>query len=225
MDLNFPWISIEQNILTCPDGHRVRLHAYSLSPELAPQIVVLGGLLSEAECDELVSLSVDRLQSAPAARGNASAPCHRPARVAEHAHFAHAENPLIARIEARVAALSQWPADNAYGMRVTRCGESGEFGTEHHGDDQQQKKCDDHAEGTRAARRPIATVVMYLNNCPSAGAMSFAKTGLSVCPHKGNALFFNYPDASRTGDGRCALAALPIAGGENWMATKWLATQ
>ncbi len=220
MDTTYPWIRIEQNILTCPDGHRVKLHAYSISPELAPQIVVLGGLLSETECDDLVSLSGARLQPAMAADLCSSTPSHRPAETVEHAHFARAENDVIAKIEARIATLSQWPAADAYGLRVTRYREGRDLATYGGAVDLKDTAPDADAQD---ARRPIATVVMYLNDAPAAGEISFAQTGLSVCAHKGNALFFNYPDLEETADGHGTLGGLSIPAGETWIATKWLA--
>lgn len=220
MDTTYPWISIEQNISICPDGHRVKLHAYSISPELAPQIVVLGGLLSETECDELVLLSGARLRSATADDVCSSTPSHRPAETVEHAHFARAETDVIAKIEARIAALSQWPAGDAYGLRVTRYREGRNLAITRDTADLQDAV---RGADVQDARRPIATVVMYLNDCPSAGEISFAQTGLSVCAHKGNALFFNYPDLGETADGNGPLGGLTLPAGETWIATKWLA--
>lgn len=220
MDTTYPWISIEQNILTCPDGHRVKLHAYSISPELAPQIVVLGGLLSETECDELVSLSGARLQPAMADDVSSSTSLHRRAETVEHAHFARAESDSIAKIEARIAALSQWPVGDAYGLRVTRYREGRDLAMYRGAVDLQDTE---HDADARHAGRPIATVLMCLTDCPSAGEISFAQTGLSVCAHKGNAVFFNYPDVGETADGRGTLGGLTIAAGETWIATKWLA--
>ncbi|TAM48957.1 MAG: hypothetical protein EPN57_27495 [Paraburkholderia sp.] len=220
MDTTYPWISIEQNILTCPDGHRVRLHAYSIAPEFAPQVVVLGGLLSETECDELVSLSGARLQPAMADDVCSSTPSHWPAETVEHAHFARAEHDVIAKIESRIAALSQWPVGDVYGLRVTRYREGRDLAT--------YRGAVDLPDTARDAdvlddRRPIATVVMYLNDCPSAGEISFAQTGLSVCAHKGNALFFNHPDLGEGADGSGMLGGLTLPAGETWIATKWLA--
>lgn len=205
MDIDFPWISVEQNIINCPDGHRVRLHAYSLSPELAPQIAVLGGLLSAEECGELIALSQPRLHPAETAG-------------AERATFAPTENSLIARIDARIAALAQWSVDDARGLQVTRYREGAELTPRRDRDE------DDAGYDTvGSTRRRIATVIMYLNDCRNSGAISFPGTGLSVCPHRGNALFFNYPDIGRdVSADRCLYGGLPPASGEKWTATKWL---
>lgn len=219
MDTDYPWISIESNIVTCPDAHRVKLHAYSMTPELAPQIVVLGGLLSEAECDELVALSRERMQTA---RSSSAAPARGTlgqSGAADEARLASNEGAVVAKIEARIAALTQWSIDDADDLEVTLYREGGVFMPRHDASDTARSAS---WEGP-APRARIATVIMYLNDCPSSGAISFPRTGLSVCPHKGNALFFNYPNmGGNAPDGRCLHGGLPIPAGEKWIATKWL---
>lgn len=219
MDTNYPWISVETNIMTCPDGHRVRLHAYSMSPELAPQIVVLGELLSAAECDEIVALSRHRLETATVADAVHRHNSLDPSDTAEHASVHRDESPVIAKIDARIAALTQWSIDDADDMQITRYREGGVFKPRHDGSHPDALT----SNGGQTPRRRVATVIIYLNDCPTSGAVSFPRTGLSVCPHKGNALFFNYPQISKSvADDRCLHGGLPIPAGEKWIATKWL---
>ena len=223
--MTYPWISIEQNVLTCPDGHRVKLHAYSISPELAPQIAVLGGLLSASECDRLIALSAARLQLAEAEAETepAAAVSIRavgPSERVRHVDFARAEDDLIATVEARIAALSQWPADDAYRIRVTRYRARGPFERDRIAEDPPYAARDERVDQAGPA---IATVVMYLSEGADAGVLSFSRSGLTVCAHKGNALFFNDPDLGEAGGGHGELDAVTIPAGDTWLATMRLA--
>jgi prolyl 4-hydroxylase len=214
MDSTYPWISIEENTVTCPDGHRVKLHAYSLTPELAPQVVVLGGLLSHDECDEWLALAKARLQADRREYAHSSI-------AVEHVRFARSESRFVARIEARIGALAQWPDDDAYAIEVTRYRGDGSLPSSRDLDASHREA------GDRAARQGqhVATLVMFLSDCTAPGAISLPDSGLSVCPHKGNALFFNYPGRDDPGGHRSKYRGAPISRGEGWIATKWLSSK
>ncbi|NRO97120.1 hypothetical protein GWC77_14430 [Paraburkholderia sp. NMBU_R16] len=214
MDSTYPWISIEENIVTCPDGHRVRLHAYSLTPALAPQVVVLGGLLSHDECDEWLALAKARLQASHSDYAHSSI-------AVERVHFARSESSFVAKIEARIGALTQWPDDDAYAIEVARYRPDGSFASSRDFDDSHQEAGDRQAwQGQR-----VATLVMFLNDCTAPGAISLPDSGLSVYPHKGSALFFNYPGMDEPAGDRSKYRGAPISRGERWIATKWLSSK
>jgi hypothetical protein len=114
------------------DLQRARADAGDRSVEILswlhkPRIVVFGGLLSSAECDELVALARTRLARSEtidtATGGNAV----NAARTSEGMFFEPAEFPVCARLEARLARLLDWPAENGEGLQILRYRQGAEY--------------------------------------------------------------------------------------------------
>src|SRR5690606_6513203 len=87
-----------------------------------PQVVVFGGLLSPEECDGLVELSRGRLARASTVNLDTGADEVHAARTSQGVFLRRGENALVARIEARIAALLEWPVENGEAMQVLRYG-------------------------------------------------------------------------------------------------------
>lgn len=182
-----------------------------------PRVVVFGGLLSAAECDELRELATPRLQRSLTVVNATGASEVNDVRTSDGMFFGRGENPLCARIESRLAALGQWPVENGEGLQILRYGAGAEYKPHHDYFDPSQP-------GTptilkRGGQR-VGTFVMYLNTPKAGGGTSFPDVGLEIAPAKGNAVFFSYdrPDpATKTLHGGSA-----VIEGEKWVATKWL---
>jgi prolyl 4-hydroxylase len=182
-----------------------------------PRIVVLGGLLSGAECDELVLLARQRLSRSETVQLDTGASEVNTARTSEGMFFDRGENAVCARVEARLAALLDWPVERGEGLQVLRYGVGAEYKPHYDYFDTSQP-------GTPAILRRggqrVGTVVMYLNTPERGGATTFPDAGLAVNPVKGNAVFFNY-DRPHPATGTLHGGA-PVLQGEKWVATKWL---
>jgi prolyl 4-hydroxylase len=134
--------------------------------------------------------------------------------------FRRGETALIARIEARLARLLNWPEENGEGLQILHY----QPGTEYkpHYD-----YFDPSEPGTpsilRRGGQRVATVVMYLAEPERGGGTTFPDVHLEVAPKRGNAVFFSYDrphPATRTLHG-----GAPVLAGEKWIATKWLRQQ
>lgn len=182
-----------------------------------PRIVLFGGLLSDEECDEMMALAGARLSRSETVELATGANEVNSARTSEGMFFGRAENPLCARIEARIAALTQWPVENGEGLQVLRYAPGAEYKPHHDYFDVSQP-------GTPAVLRRggqrVATIVTYLNSPRRGGATVFPEIELDIAPVKGNAVFFSYdrphPDTGTLHGGA------PVLEGEKWVATKWL---
>jgi prolyl 4-hydroxylase len=182
-----------------------------------PRVVVFGGLLSEQECDELVALSRQRLVRSETVDNNTGGSEVNAARTSEGMFFQRGENPLCARIEARIAALVNWPLENGEGLQILRYGPGAEYRPHHDYFDPAQP-----GSGTILKRggQRVGTIVMYLNAPAKGGGTVFPDVFLEVAPVKGNAVFFSYDrphPMTRTLHG-----GQPVVEGEKWVATKWL---
>jgi prolyl 4-hydroxylase len=182
-----------------------------------PRVVVFGGLLSEAECDELVALAQPRLARSETVQTDSGGSEVNAARTSDGMFFERGEFPLCQRIEQRIAALVNWPVENGEGLQVLHYRPGAEYKAHHDYFDPAQP-------GTptilRRGGQRVGTVVMYLNNPVRGGGTTFPEAGLEVAAAKGNAVFFSYDrphPATRT-----LHAGSPVLEGEKWVATKWM---
>ncbi|MFM2069284.1 MAG: hypothetical protein RLZZ584_4193, partial [Pseudomonadota bacterium] len=77
-----------------------------------PRVVVFGGLLDDAECDAIIAQARPRMvrsETVDVATGGSEI---NSARTSRGMFFSRGESPVIAQVEARLAALLHWPVEN-----------------------------------------------------------------------------------------------------------------
>jgi prolyl 4-hydroxylase len=184
---------------------------------LLPRVVVFGSLLSDDECDGMVALARPRLVRSETVQTETGGSEVNPLRTSSGMFFARGENPLCARIEARIARLLQWPLENGEGLQVLRYLPGAEYRPHH--DYFDPSKAGTAAILQRGGQR-VGSLVMYLSTPENGGGTSFPDASLEVAPIRGNAVFFSYDrphPITRTLHG-----GSPVIAGEKWVATKWL---
>jgi prolyl 4-hydroxylase len=182
-----------------------------------PRVVVLGGFLSDEECDELVAQARPRMARSETVATDSGSSEVNEARTSDGMFFGRAETPLCERIEQRIAALLNWPVENGEGLQVLHYRPGAQYEPHHDYFDPDQP-----GAATVLARggQRVGTLVMYLNTPERGGATTFPEVGLEVAPVKGNAVFFSYAQphpATRTLHG-----GAPVLAGDKWVATKWM---
>lgn len=183
----------------------------------APRVIVFGGLLSHDECDEMIALARARLVRSETVQTDTGSSEVNDARTSQGMFFARGEQPLCGRIEARIAALLDWPAENGEGLQILRYGPGAQYKPHYDYFDPGQPGTP--AILKRGGQR-VASLVCYLNTPAQGGATVFPDVQLEVAPVKGNAVFFSYDrphPVTRTLHG-----GAPVVEGEKWVATKWL---
>lgn len=182
-----------------------------------PRVVVLGGLLSDEECDALIAAARPRLARSLTVQTSTGGEEMNPDRTSNGMFFNRGESELVKRIEARIARLVQWPVENGEGIQVLNYQVGAEYKPHY-------DYFDPAEPGTptilkRGGQR-VGTVVMYLNEPVRGGGTTFPDVGLEVAPVRGNAVFFSY---NRPHPGTMSLhGGAPVLEGEKWVATKWL---
>jgi prolyl 4-hydroxylase len=183
----------------------------------APRVVVLGGLFSSDECDQLIKLARPKLARAQTVQNETGATQVHETRTSDGMFFNRGEHPLVAVLEARMAKLLNWPVENGEGLQILRYGPGAEYKPHY-------DYFDPRSSGTpsvlkRGGQR-VASLVCYLNTPDQGGSTLFPDVGLEVAPLKGNAVFFSYdrPHPST----RTLHAGAPVLKGEKWVATKWM---
>ena len=182
-----------------------------------PRVIVFGSLLSDEECDALVALARTRLARSETVDTATGGNEINEARTSEGMFFARGEGSLIARIEARMAALLNWPLENGEGLQILRYRPGAEYKPHYDYFDPAQPGSPTILK--RGGQR-VGSLVTYLNTPTAGGATTFPDVALEVAPIKGNAVFFSYDrphPMTRTLHG-----GAPVVEGEKWVATKWL---
>ena len=182
-----------------------------------PRVVVLSQLLSDDECQALITAAEPRMQRSLTVDRQTGADLVHEYRTSSGMFFSRGENEVIQRIEARLAKLLNWPIENGEGLQVLHYQVGHQYKPHY-------DYFDPHDPGTpsvlaRGGQR-VATVVMYLNDPSRGGGTTFPSVNLEIAPKKGSAVFFSYDRAhpvSRTLHG-----GAPVLAGEKWVATKWL---
>jgi prolyl 4-hydroxylase len=182
-----------------------------------PRLAILGGLLSESECDAIIELARPKLQRSLVIDAWSGGGEMHDARTSEGMHFEREAGEVIARIEARIAALLRWPVAHGEGIQVLHYGLGAEYRPHH--DYFDASSPGSHAQMQSGGQR-VATLIMYLNTPIKGGETVFQDVGFKVAPAKGNAVFFSYDRphvVTKTLHG-----GAPVREGEKWIATKWL---
>jgi prolyl 4-hydroxylase len=209
-----PEISLSPSLQCLDAGDRqVRV----LATLALPRVVVLGGLLSDEECEALIDLARPRLARSLTVQTQTGGEELNPDRTSNGMFFTRGESELLRRIEARIARLVNWPLENGEGMQVLNYPVGAEYKPHY-------DYFDPAEPGTptilqRGGQR-LATLVMYLNEPAEGGGTIFPDVGLEVAPQRGNAVFFSYDKPSPIT--RTLHGGAPVVQGEKWVATKWL---
>jgi prolyl 4-hydroxylase len=188
----------------------------------SPRVVLFGNLLSDEECDLLVSLSRDKLQRSSVVNASTGAYDIHPHRTSSGTYFKRGENELLQRIERRISELVDWPVEHGEPIQVLHYEPGGEYKPHY---DYFDPAHPGNQEVLAQGGQRIATLIMYLNNVSRGGSTVFPEIGLDVLPRKGHAVYFAYCDDAGTLDVRTLHGGSPVGSGEKWIATKWFRQQ
>jgi prolyl 4-hydroxylase len=182
-----------------------------------PRVMLFGGLLSHDECDALVALAAPRMARSETVDHHTGGSEVNAARTSDGMFFERGEAPLIQRIEARIAALLNWPVDKGEGLQILHYRPGAQYLP--HFDYFDPAQPGTAAVLARGGQR-LATLIMYLTTPGRGGATVFPDLNLEVAPTKGHAVFFSYerPHPST----QTLHGGAPVTQGEKWVATKWL---
>lgn len=203
------------------NGNRLRAADREVTVAMSvvdPNIAVFDGLLDAEECASLVALSAGKLERSQVV--DTAGLAVSGVRTSSGTWFARGEQPLVDRLEARIAALTGIPVENGEPLQILHYRTGGEYLPHHDYFDPAQPGSAAHlVQGQR-----VATLVLYLSTVEAGGDTLFPKLSLSVRPRPGSAVYFEYHNAAGHLDERLLHAGQPVIAGEKWIATKWLRT-
>jgi len=184
-----------------------------------PVIAVLANVVSAEECEALIALARPRLR--PSTVVDPVTGEHRAAdyRDSEATFFVPGETPLIAALDARFSAIMNMPIDHGEGLQVLRYGPGNRYAPHV---DFLIPRNEASEQSLRRSGQRVSSLVTYLNDVPGGGETTFPHAGLSVCPMRGNAVYFEYCNSRGQVDAASLHAGAPVTGGEKWAVTKWM---
>ncbi|MDD2545703.1 MAG: 2OG-Fe(II) oxygenase [Burkholderiaceae bacterium] len=182
-----------------------------------PRIVVFSQLLSPEECEALIAGAAPRLARSLTVATQTGGEEVNDDRTSSGMFYQRGENPVVQRIEERIARLLNWPVENGEGLQVLHYHPGAEYKPHY-------DYFDPAEPGTptilRRGGQRVGTLVIYLNTPDKGGGTTFPDVHLEVAAQRGNAVFFSYerPHPST----QTLHGGAPVVAGEKWIATKWL---
>nr|WP_241657229.1 2OG-Fe(II) oxygenase [Halobacillus salinus] len=173
-----------------------------------PVIAVLGNVVSEEECDELIRISQDKVNRSKIGSQKTVSDI----RTSSGAFLDSAD--VTARIEKRIAQIMNVPVENGEGLHILNYKQGQEYKAHY---DYFKPKLD----GTTPNPR-ISTLVVYLNDVEEGGLTYFPHMNLSITPQKGMAVYFEYFYSDPAINERTLHGGSPVTAGEKWAATMWV---
>jgi prolyl 4-hydroxylase len=185
----------------------------------SPNVAVIDGILTDKECDQLISLSRSKLKRSEVIDRSSGGNQVSLVRTSEGAHFELGENSVVQLLEKRIEALTGSPVVNGEPLQILHYGVGGEYLAHHDYFDPADPGSKTHLD--RGGQR-IATMVIYLNDVPLGGGTGFPDIEMTVRPRKGSCVYFEYCNQNNQLDNRLLHAGLPVVKGDKWIATKWI---
>ncbi|MER2090480.1 MAG: 2OG-Fe(II) oxygenase [Sporosarcina sp.] len=177
-----------------------------------PLIVILGNVLSNEECDELIRLSMDKMQRSKIGTTREV----NELRTSSSMFFQESENEIVARVENRISTIMNIPIEHGEGIQILNYTPGQEYKAHY-----------DYFSSTSKVinNNRISTLVMYLNDVEQGGETFFPKLNFSVSPQKGMAVYFEYFYNDKNLNELTLHGGAPVITGEKWVATQWMRKQ
>jgi prolyl 4-hydroxylase len=172
-----------------------------------PMIAVLGNVVSEAECEELIYLSKDRMNRSKIGSR------HEVNDIRTSSSTFLPEDDVTTRIENRLAQIMNVPVEHGEGLHILNYKPGQEYKAHY---DYFKSK------GGPTNNPRISTLILYLNDVEAGGETYFPHMNLSISPHQGMAVYFEYFYSDPVLNERTLHGGSPVAVGEKWAATMWV---
>ncbi|XP_073476778.1 prolyl 4-hydroxylase subunit alpha-2 isoform X2 [Aquarana catesbeiana] len=181
----------------------------------SPRIVRYLDVLSSEEINRIKELAKPKLARATVRDPKTGVLTTASYRVSKSAWLEEYEDPIIARVNQRMQAITGLTVDTAELLQVANYGMGGQY--EPHFDFS-RRPFDPNlkSEGNR-----LATYLNYMSDVEAGGATVFPDFGAAVWPRKGTAVFWYNLFKSGEGDYRTRHAACPVLVGSKWVSNKW----
>lgn len=181
-------------------------------------VVLYEGLVTDEECDNIIKQAEPRLVRSKVV-GPEMSDLEVPIRTSDGMFLDVGEDPIVARIEQRIASITNVPVSHGEGLQVLRYRGTQEYRP--HFDFFEPQSPDD-ARKIQYGGNRVGTMIMYLSEVDRGGGTYFPQLKLAIHPKRGSGLWFGYLGDDGVPDMRSEHAGMPVLEGEKWIMTKWL---
>ena len=181
-------------------------------------VVIYEGLVSDEECDHIITKAEPRLERSKVVGPNMS-DLEVPIRTSDGMFLDVGEDAVVAAVERRISTITQLPVSHGEGLQVLRYRGAQEYRP--HFDFFEPQSPDD-ARKIQFGGNRVGTMIVYLSDVERGGGTYFPQLKLAIHPKRGSALWFGYLGADGVPDMRSEHAGMPVFEGEKWIMTKWL---
>ncbi|XP_055351631.1 prolyl 4-hydroxylase subunit alpha-1-like [Paramacrobiotus metropolitanus] len=183
-----------------------------------PDVIIYHDVISDREIGVIKSLAVPRLQRATvqnAVTGELETAHYR---ISKSAWLKSTDDPVIDRVNKRIAAITGLDTDYAEELQIANYGIGGHY--EPHFDF--ARKAETKVFTSLGMGNRVATMLFYMSDVEAGGATVFPKLNLALWPKKGSAAFWYNLHKNGEGDVRTRHAACPVLSGVKWVSNKWI---
>ncbi|CAB3982436.1 Prolyl 4-hydroxylase subunit alpha-2 [Paramuricea clavata] len=192
-----------------------------------PPIYIFRDFASKKEIEDLKAISGPQLSRATVHNPTTGKIEFANYRISEFSWLYDTDGEAVAKVNARLGAVTQLDVSTAEGLQVQNYGMAGQY--DPHFDFSRIK-----LEKARAVKEHelklikglgdgnrIATALLYMNKVEAGGATVFPYVGARLTPSEGDVVFWHNLMRSGDGDFRTRHAGCPIISGTKWVANKW----
>ncbi|MEE6479387.1 hypothetical protein FKM82_012236 [Ascaphus truei] len=183
----------------------------------SPRIVRYINVLSDEEIDKIKELAKPKLARATVRDPKTGILTVANYRVSKSAWLEEYDDPVVARVNLRMQAITGLTVDTAEFLQVANYGMGGQY--EPHFDFSRKEEPD--AFKRLGTGNRVATFLNYMSDVQAGGATVFPDFGAVIRPKKGTAVFWYNLFRSGEGDYRTRHAACPVLVGCKWVSNKW----
>lgn len=209
-----PTINTTKNTLTI-NGQKIDI----LMALKEPNVVLLGNVMSDSDCDVLVRHCENRYTRATVADEKTGAGVVDEGRTSSSAAIQRGEQELADSIEERLSAICQWPVENSEPFQLQRYAIEQQYRPHF---DTLTPGAAGHRDALLRGGQRLATFILYLTDVEQGGSTIFPALGLEVFPKKGSALFFINTDENHQPNPKTLHGGAPVVSGTKIVANKWL---
>jgi prolyl 4-hydroxylase len=184
-----------------------------------PQIILLGNVLSNDECDAIVAHCGTRYTRSTVTGDDDGSSVVHEGRTSDMAFIQRGEADVAERIEQRLAALAHWPAECGEPFQLQKYASTQEYRPHY---DWLDPDSSGHRSHLARGGQRLATFILYLSEVDQGGGTVFPGLGLEVYPKKGSALWFLNTDSNHQPDRQTLHGGAPVVNGTKIIANKWL---
>ncbi|XP_046858878.1 prolyl 4-hydroxylase subunit alpha-2-like isoform X2 [Xenia sp. Carnegie-2017] len=182
-----------------------------------PPLYIFRNFATKEEIEDLKAISEPQLSRATVHNPTTGVIEFASYRISEFAWLNDEDGHTVAKINARLGAVTQLDVTTAEGLQVQNYGMAGQYAP--HFDfsrESELKLIKSFGDGNR-----IATALLYMNKAEAGGATVFPYVGARLKPSEGDLVFWHNLMRSGDGDFRTRHAGCPIISGTKWVANKW----